>query len=163
MTPGRRWCAKRVLLWSGFFACIALPASSNAQLGGLLGSTSGSYCKFKKKDAIRVNTTLSLEHSEAFTRQMTLRRLASMARSKGFSGLVITDKGCGTMLVNHTPRFRICKLEAQMVNSTDIQASAKGVGKWSSVENILVETQSDARSYPRSTGLMDKGNQCVID
>ena len=152
------------LTWVGAVCAgsvVALP--SHAQLAALMGSTSGSYCKVKKNDIISVNTTLSLNHSEAFARQMSLRRLASLARSKGFSAILVTDKACGTLLLNGTMRSRSCKLEAHMENSTAAPAGGPDAARWYSVEQILADTQADAALYPRVTGLMNNGNKCVID
>jgi hypothetical protein len=142
---------------------LALAQPAHAQVGSLMGSTSGSYCKFKKKNVIRVTTMLPLERSETFTRQMTLRRLASMARSKGFSAIVVSEERCGTLLINRVPRVRQCKLEARMESMPAAPADGKRAGEPIAVDQILRDTDTDAPSYPTTTGLMNHGNQCVIE
>lgn len=152
------------LTWVGAVCAgsiVALP--SHGQLAALMGSISGSYCKVKKNDMISVNTTLSLDHSESFARQMTLRRLASLARSKGFSAIVVTDEACGTLLLNGSMRSRSCKIEAHMENSTAAGPGGPDPTRWYSVDQILADTQADAPLYPQVTGLMNRGNKCVID
>jgi len=138
-----------------------LPA--HAQVGRLMGSTTGSYCKFKKKEVISVYTTLSLAHSETFARQMTLRRLASMAKSQGFPAILVSNEKCGTMLINGIARTRSCTIEAHMEASPVAPLEGKQGGAWMTVDGILRDTDADAPSYPRMTGLMSHGNKCVIE
>lgn len=150
----------RTIVFAAAVGLVALPV--HAQFGALMGSSSGSYCKVKKKDVISVATTLPLDRSAEFALQMSLRRLASLARSKGFSAIRVRDKGCGTMLVNNAAQARSCTLEAHMENVGD-PPSADVQGERLAVEKILADTAADARLYPVPTGLLNAGNKCVID
>jgi hypothetical protein len=157
----------RVLLVSCVLAVVggvsAIPA--NAQIGQLFGgSTTGSYCKIKKKEKIEVDTWLPLEEDQAFARRMTLRRLAAMAKSKGFSSIVLNkDSVCGILLINKHPRFRRCVFRAKMEKTLNAEASASNGDEWMSVDRIMSETDAEKGLYPVRTGLVNHGNKCVID
>ena len=139
---------------------VGITTAAGAQLAGAMGSLTGSYCKIGKNDRISVSTTLPLDRSEAFARQMTLRRLASLARSRDFPGFVVTKEQCGTLAINGAPRNRSCRIEATMTQTT---AAAAGAAPWFGVDAVLRDTRADSAAYPVPSGLMNHGNKCVID
>ncbi len=143
-------------------ALLAMPLSAHGQLAGLFGSTNGTYCKIKQGDVISAYTQLPSDGTLAFVERMTLRRLASLARSLQFSAIVVTGK-CQDLSYNGAPRLRTCKLTAHMENSPEPPAVSDASGKWYGVNAILRDTQDEAAAYPVTTGLMNKGNKCVID
>ena len=156
------------LLCGGTVVCallgLALVGPSNAQTGQLAGSTDGSYCKFRKKDRIEVDTWLPMDRSEAFAYHMTLRRLAAMARSKDFSAILLdTRTTCGTLLVDGSMRGRRCRLQAVMTNAPVASQHSETGSIWMAVERIFADTSGEVSSYPIRTGLLNHGNQCVLD
>lgn len=136
--------------------------SSNAQIGQSLGSTSGSYCKFKKKDKIEVDTWLPLGFSPEFARNMTLRRLAEMAQSKGYPSFVTEEGNCGILLINQNPTNRRCKLTARMENASESVGQLESGEERLNVAEVMSLTDSDAPRYPRRVGILNYKNQCVI-
>ncbi|EJL22185.1 hypothetical protein [Novosphingobium sp. AP12] len=135
---------------------------SHAQLGQALGPTTGSYCKFKKKNRIEVDTWLPLSYSPEFARQMTLRRLSEMTRSKGLPSFVKEEGNCGVMMVNQNPTTRRCKLTARMEDTAEAGNALAAEEERFHVDEVIALTQSDAPSYPLRTGILNYKNQCVI-
>lgn len=136
---------------------------SHAQFGSLLGSFDGTYCKVKKNNVISARTQLPMRMADEFTLEMTLRRLASLTRDKGFPAFVVTDQKCGTLLINTTPSAKVCTIVARMEQPTEQAPVVAGADTWFEVEAVLRKTQPYAASYPVTTGVMNKGNKCVID
>lgn len=151
---------KIVLLATGVATIGAIPA--HAQFGSmLLGPLDGSRCQIKKNDIIEVDSWLSLKYDEAFVTQMTMRRLAELTKSKGFSAFVTDEFTCGTLLQGGSPVGRRCRIRAKMENATESSNQPKTGQKRFVADEILVNTESDAPRFPQFSGVMNSGNKCV--
>ena len=144
-------------------AGVVVPTSSYAQIGGVMGSATGSYCKFKKKNQINVDTWLPLGSKPEYARNMTLRRLSEMTRSKGFTSFVTEVRPCVILLINRRPTNVRCNFIARMESSGEAESELKSGEERFNADKIMELTESEAASYPRRSGILNYKNQCVIE
>lgn len=137
---------------------------ASAQVGRLLGSSDGSFCKFKSKNRIEVRSSLPAYSDVGMLDRMTLRRLAEMSRSKGFDAFVTRREGCASLHLNGGSELgRSCTYKATMVNLVDVASPLGEDEKVYEVAAIYSLTDQEASSYPRMTGIFERHNACVID
>lgn len=152
----------RAIMAMAGLAALALAYPIQAQVLFRTSSTDGSYCKFKKRDIIEVDTWLPYGTAAEFGRSMTLRRAAEMALSKGFTGFVALEQNCGALLIDNSPKMLRCGLKARMEPSSETNAPQLESKARYSASEVIEQTQAEAPSYPLRSGLLNYKNQCVI-
>ncbi|MEO1967082.1 MAG: hypothetical protein ABGW87_00020 [Sphingomonadaceae bacterium] len=144
---------------------LVTPATvASAQVGTLLGSSAGAFCKFKSRNRIEVRSSLPAYSDVGMLNRMTLRTLAEMSRSKGFDAFVTRREGCASLHLNGGSELgRSCTYKATMINLANVVSPIGEDEKLYEVAAIYSLTDQEASSYPRLTGIFERHNACVID
>jgi hypothetical protein len=136
---------------------------ATAQFGPLLGSSDGSTCVFRSRNRIRVLSSLPRYSDTSYLQRMTLRRLAEMTRSRGYDSFVMQQEQCVMSLQFGSEIGRSCDYKATMTNEADTPIELADDGNAYTVAAIFAQTDGEASSYPRRTGIFERGNDCVVD